>query len=107
MRIAITARHQDISPDLRTRARALVLRLAKLAARAHDAQVIFASDHRVATVELKLHILRGAILVGRAEGADHRSALDLAAARVRRQLDKLPVKRRRSRARRAVGREAS
>jgi ribosomal subunit interface protein len=107
MRIAITARHQDISTELRARARALVMRLAKVAARAHNAQVTFGSDHRVATVELKLHILRGAILVGRAEGHDHRSALDLAAARVRRQLDKLPVKRRQSRARRAVRREAS
>lgn len=107
MRIAITARHLDISADLRTRARALVMRLAKLAARAHDAQVTFGSDHGVATAELKLHILRGAVLVGHAEGADHRSALDLAAARVRRQLDKLPVKRRKSRARRTAGREAS
>ena len=104
MRITITARHTEISPDLRARARSLVERLVKVATRAHNAQVVFGDDHGVATAELRLHIMRGAVLVGRAEGGDHRSALDLAAARVRRQLDKRPVKAK-ARRRRAVGRE--
>lgn len=93
MRITVTARHCEISSELRQRARALVERLAKLASRAHDAQVLFGDDHGVATVELRLHTVRGRVLIGRAEGDDHRSALDRAAARVRRQLDK-PVRRR-------------
>jgi ribosomal subunit interface protein len=106
MRITTTARHTEISPELRARARSLVERLAKFATRAQGAQVIFGGDHGVATAELKLHIQRGAVLVGHAEGDDHRSALDLAVARVRRQLDKLPVKRRQARRRRTAGRGA-
>lgn len=99
MRITVTARHRDVSNELRQRARALVERLAKLANRPHDAQVLFGDDHGVATVELRLHTVRGRVLIGRAEGDDHRSALDRAVARVRRQLDK-PARRR------SVAREA-
>jgi ribosome-associated translation inhibitor RaiA len=106
MRIGITARHCDVSPDLRLRARTLVERLAKVASRPHDGRVIFADDHGVATVELRLHTVRGAVLVGRAEGTDHRSALDRAVARVRRQLDKSPAKRSGPARRRSVAREA-
>ena len=39
-------------------------------------------------VELRLHTARGRVHVGTADGADHRSALDRAVAKVRRQLDK-------------------
>lgn len=105
MRITVTARHCDVAPDLRQRARDLVERLARVAARPHDGQVIFAADHGVATAELRLHTARGALLVGRAEGSDHRSALDRAAARVRRQLDKSPAKRTGPARRRSVARE--
>jgi ribosomal subunit interface protein len=93
MRITITARHADISPDLRQRARDVLTRLAKVATRPHDGRAIFGDDHGVATVELRLHTVRGVVLIARAEGDDHRSALDRAAARVRRQLDKAPAKR--------------
>lgn len=110
MRVTITARHTKVSDDLRQRARELVDRLAKVASRPEDAQVIFGDDHDVAVVELRLHVARGDVLVGRAEGTDHRSALDRAAARVRRQLDKSPAKRsgparRRARAREGGGRK--
>jgi len=105
MRITVTARHCDIAPDLRRRARDLVARLAKVAARPHDGRVIFGDDHGIATVELRLHTVRGVVLIGRADGDDHRSALDRAAARVRRQLDKSPAKRARPARRRSVTRE--
>jgi len=93
MRITVTARHCDVSDDLRQRARTLVERLARVATRAHDARVLFGDDHGVATVEVRLHTVRSQVLVGRAEGRGHRSALDRATARVRRQLDKPPIKR--------------
>jgi len=105
MRITVTARHTDVSDELRERARVLVERLAKLTNRAHDAQVLFGDDHGVATVEMRLHTVRAQVLVGRAEGRDHRSALDRVAARVRRQLDKSPAKRSGPARRRAVARE--
>jgi ribosomal subunit interface protein len=105
MRITVTARHCEVTRDLRERARALVERLARVASRPHDGQVIFGDDHGVAKVELRLHTARGLVVVGRAEGTDHRSALDRAAARVRRQLDKSPAKRGGPARRRAAARE--
>jgi ribosomal subunit interface protein len=91
MRITVTARHCEIPDELRARARTQVERLAKIAARPHDAQVIFADDHGVAAVELRLHTARGKVYVAKAQADDHRTALDSAAQRVRRQLDKRSV----------------
>ncbi len=91
MRITITARHCEIPDELRARARTLVERLAKIAARPHDARVTFADDHGAAAVELRLHTARGKVYVGKAQADDHRTALDSAAQRVRRQLDKRSV----------------
>ena|SRR2546425_10876937 len=109
MRITVTARHCEVSDELRLRARTLLERLSKVATRPHDGQVIFSADHGVPTAEVRLHTARGVVHVGTAEGADHRSALDRAAARVRRQLDKAApkkLKRRRvAAARRALERE--
>lgn len=86
MRITITARHVEMDDDLRAHANDLVQKLAKLAKRAHHAQVIFTEDHGEAGVEIQLHVPRGRIHVGKAEASDHASALDLAIARVKRQL---------------------
>jgi ribosomal subunit interface protein len=91
MRITITARHCEIPDELRARARTLLERLGKIAARPHDAQVIFADDHAEAAVEVRLHTARGKVHVGKALADDHRTALDRAAQRVRRQLDKRSV----------------
>jgi ribosomal subunit interface protein len=91
MRITITARHVEIPDELRARARTLLDRLGKVAARPHDAQVVFADDHGEAAVEVRLHTARGKVYVGKALADDHRTALDRATQRVRRQLDKHPV----------------
>lgn len=106
MRITITARHCEIPDELRLRARELLERLRRVATRPHDGQVIFRKDHGSPAVEVRLHTARGAIHVGTADGTDHRSALDRAAAKVRRQLGKAaPTQRRAAAARRALGRE--
>jgi ribosome-associated translation inhibitor RaiA len=91
MRITITARHCEIPDELRARARAQRERLGKVAARPHDGRVIFADDHGEAAVEVRLHTARGKVYVGKALADDHRTALDRAAQRVRRQLDKRAV----------------
>ncbi len=101
MRTTITARHCDVASELRARARELLERLGRVASRPHDAQVIFARDHGEAAVEVRLHTARGQVHVGKALASDHRTALDRAAARVRRQLDKKAVPARR----RALARE--
>jgi ribosome-associated translation inhibitor RaiA len=97
MRITVTARHCDIPDELRARARALVERLIKVAGRPQDAQIIFGTDHGSATAEVRLHTTRRTVYVGTAVGADHRSALDVAAAKVRRQLDKAVARHRSAR----------
>lgn len=103
MRITITARHCELAPELRARARNLVERLARVAPRPHDARVVFDADHGRPSVEVRLHTARGALHVGTARAADQGSALNLAVAKVRRQLDKSPT-RRRAAMRRATGR---
>ena len=99
MRITITARHATVPAGLQARARSLLQRLFRVAPRPHDAQLIFRGDHGTATVEVRLHTVQGHVHVGTAEGADYRTALDRAVAKVRRQLDKAPVRRRRAPAR--------
>lgn len=96
MRITVTARHCEVAEELRARGRALVERVARRSRAADAAEVIFAEDHGVPVVELRLRAGRGAPRVARAEGADHRTALDRAATRLRRQLDKPAPRRRRA-----------
>lgn len=86
MRVTITARHTDIDDDVRAHTKELVEKVAKLARRPHHAQVIFTEDHGEAGVEIEVHVPRGRIHIAKASAADHRSALDLAIARVKRQL---------------------
>ena len=98
MRVTITARHCEIAPDLRVRSRELLERLGKVAGRPHDARVTFEEDHGEALAEVRLHTARGMVHVGSGSGPDHRTALDRAVARVRRQLDRgVQVRRRTSR----------
>jgi len=86
MRITITARHTEIDDELRAHTRDLVEKVVKLARRPHHAQVIFTEDHGEAAVEISVHVPRGRMYVAKAQAADHRSALDAAIARVKRQL---------------------
>jgi len=86
MRITITARHTEIDDDLRAHTKELVEKVAKLARRPHHAQVIFTDDHGEAAVEIAVHVPRGRIHVAKSQAADHRSALDAAIARIKRQL---------------------
>jgi ribosomal subunit interface protein len=86
MRITITARHTGIDDDLRAHTRELVEKVVKLVRRPHHAQVIFTEDHGEAAVEIAVHVPRSRIHVAKAQAVDHRSALDAAIARVKRQL---------------------
>ncbi len=94
MRITITARHCDVSDHLRERARDLVARLEKVAPRLDVARVTFSEDHGAAEVELQMRGVRGQAHVARGSGADHRSALDRAVERMRRQVRRAPARRR-------------
>lgn len=88
MQTTITARHCEISDALRTRASAIAERLGGLASRPLEATVIFDTEGPAQTVELRLHDSRGERFVARGEAPDHRTALDRAEERLRRQLEK-------------------
>jgi ribosomal subunit interface protein len=97
MQTTITARHCEISDGLRERAEAIVERLGSITPRAMEAVVVFDSEGTQQTVELRLHVAGGEILVARGEGTDHRTALDRAEERLRRQLERASTRPRRSR----------
>jgi ribosomal subunit interface protein len=107
MRITITARHTEIDDDLRAHTRELVNRIAKVVRRPQHAQVIFSEDHGQAEVEIELHAPQGRVHVAKAQGSDHRSALDEAVGRVKRQLlDEKETPRRRVARRARAGKPA-
>jgi ribosomal subunit interface protein len=97
MQPTITARHCEISDALRDRAITVVQRLGNLASRSMESTVVFDTDAIQQTVEIRLHVPRGEVLVARGEGADHRTALDRAEERLRRQLERVADRPRRTR----------
>jgi ribosomal subunit interface protein len=90
----ITARHCELSAELRERAERVLERLASHAGRPVDATVIFDDGALRQSVELRLHLASGDVLVASAQAGNHRSALDRAEEKLRRQLDKGPRARR-------------
>lgn len=100
MEIIVTSRHGEVPDSLRAKAERVVARLALLAHRPTAAHVTFDVDHQRATAEVRLSAARGAVHVASAEAADHRTALDRVASKLRHQLDKRGPSPRRGAARR-------
>lgn len=88
METTITARHCEISEGLRERALTVVERLGGLARRPMEMAVTFDSEGQQRTAELRLHVAKGEVLVATGEGGDHRTALDRAEEKLRRQVEK-------------------
>jgi ribosomal subunit interface protein len=97
MEPSVTARHCEISDALRARAITVVQRLGTLISRSMESAVVFDTDATLQTVEIRLHIPRGEILVARGEAGDHRTALDRAEQRLRRQVERVAGRPRRTR----------
>lgn len=85
METTITARHCEISDALRERASTVAERVASVASRPMDATVLFDIEGTESIAELRLHLAHGEVLVARGAGEDHRTALDRAEERLRRQ----------------------
>jgi ribosomal subunit interface protein len=98
MQTTITVRHSEISSALRERAGSVMDRLGSLAPRAIEAAVVFDTDGTQSTVELRLHLPQGELLVAKGEAADHRTALDRAEEKLRRQVERAADRPRRGRA---------
>ena len=94
MHTTITARHCEVSEPLRERAVTVMERLGNLATHPMEVTVVFDADGLQQTVELRLHLARGEILVAKGEGADHRTALDRAEDKLRRQVERVSDRRR-------------
>ena len=88
MKTTITARHCEISDALRERASTVTERLSLVALHPLDATVIFDQDGLDAVAELQFRVARDEPLVARAGGEDHRTALDRAEEKMRRQIER-------------------
>jgi ribosomal subunit interface protein len=97
MQTTITARHCEISEALRERALTVVERLGNVATRPIEATVVFDAEGLQRIAELRLHVSRGEVLVAKGEAEDHRTALDRAEDKLRKQLEKASARPRRSR----------
>jgi ribosomal subunit interface protein len=97
MQTTITARHTEISEALRERALTVAERLGSFATRPIEATVVFDTEGPQQTAELRLHVSRGEVLVAKGEAEDHRTALDRAEDKLRKQLEKASARPRRSR----------
>ena len=94
MQTTITARHCEIPDALRERALTVVERLGSIARRPIEATVVFDADGPGRIAELRLHVARGEVLVAKGEADDHRTALDRAEEKLRRQLERVAQPRR-------------
>jgi ribosomal subunit interface protein len=97
MQTTITVRHCEISEALRERAITVVERLGQLATRPMEMTVVFDTDGIQQTAELRLHLSRGEVLIAKGEGPDHRTALDRAEEKLRRQVERASERPRRAR----------
>ncbi|HEX6991119.1 MAG TPA: HPF/RaiA family ribosome-associated protein [Gemmatimonadales bacterium] len=88
MKTTITARHCEISDTLRQRAESVTERLSVVALHPIDASVIFDQDGLSCTAELQFRVARDAPLIARAAAEDHRTALDRAEEKMRRQIQR-------------------
>ena len=87
MRIMITARHTEVSDALRLRAEELLEKIVKHAPHAQRAEVVFDDDHHRHVAELQVYLPQGRMAVATAEADDFVAALDLAADKLRHQLE--------------------
>ena len=85
METIITARHCEISDALRERAGTVAERVASVASRPTQTTVLFDMEGVESVAELRLHLAHGEVLVARGTGEDHRTALDRAEERLKRQ----------------------
>jgi len=88
MKTTISVRHTEITEQLRTRAAEVAKRFEGLSPHALETTMVFDLEGVDHSVEIRLHARGGHVLVGNGTGPDHRTALDRAEDKVRRQLER-------------------
>jgi len=97
MRTTITARHCEIPETVRARAVTVLERAGEIAPRAVDGHVVFDLEGNEHRAEVRLHLSNGEVVLATGDGTDHRTALDRAEDKIRRQLKKAGDRPRRGR----------
>lgn len=90
MQTTISARHCELTDSLRERTEAVASHLERLSPHALEATIVFETEGQppVCRVEIRLHARGRKVLIGIADGPDHRTALDRAEEKLRPQLEK-------------------
>ncbi len=97
MRTTISARHVAVDASLRSRAAQVLERLGHHSSRAVEATAVFDVVAGRPAAELRLHCAGKPTLVATGGGVEHRSALDQAEERMKRQLARVATRPRASR----------
>lgn len=97
MQSSFTVRHCEVAEELKARARDVMARLANYPPHAIEGGVVFDLTADGHAVELKLHVPGGRWLVATAVEGDHRTALDRAEEKLKKQLGKATTQLRRDR----------
>jgi ribosomal subunit interface protein len=102
MQKVVTARHVEIAEGLKKRATAVLERFTRYVRGPIESSVTFDRDGHEAFAEVRLHVAHGEWFVAKSVSKDHRSALDRAEAKMRRQIEKVFGRPPRTRARRVA-----
>jgi putative sigma-54 modulation protein len=89
MHVTITARHCEIPDTLRARAENVLDRLGNYGLELVDGAVIFDVEAMNQRAEVRLRAANGELVVAKDDGPDHRTALDRAEDKLKRQLKKV------------------
>jgi len=89
MQKVVTARHVEIAANLKQRAVVVLERISRYVRGPIESSVTFDRDGHEAFAEVRLHVSHGEWFVAKSVATDHRSALDRAEAKMRRQIEKV------------------
>lgn len=89
MHVNITARHCEIPDTLRTRAESVLDRLGNYGLELVEGAVVFDVEAMSQRAEVRLRAASGDMIVAKDDGPDHRTALDRAEDKLKRQLKKI------------------
>ncbi len=98
MRVTITARHCNLTPELRNRVGTVMDRLGQRTPFAQGATVVLDESAGRATTEIRFRLSGGSVLLATSDADDHRTALDRSERKIRRQLERPVAKPSRRRA---------
>ncbi len=89
MQTTVTARHVEVTETLKERALVVLRRFARYVRRPLESSVVFDKDGKGAFAEVRLHVAHGEVFVAKSVAKNHKSALDQAESKLRRQIERV------------------